>query len=83
MNSSNISEKPARGRSRLTPLLQAWRKLSDSAVAAGWDFSGEITDDEDSENSDEDFELRMTADTDDEDIAVLQAEVLEGEEEDE
>jgi hypothetical protein len=50
-------------------------------VAAGWNFSKETRNDEDSENSDEDLELRMTTDTDDEDITMLQAEILEGEDE--
>jgi hypothetical protein len=61
-------------------LLQSWSELSDSAVAAGRDFSEEISDDEDSKSSDEDFELRMTTDTDNEDIAMMQADILEGEE---
>jgi hypothetical protein len=57
-------------------LFQSWSELSNSAVVAGSDFS----DDEDSESSDEDFELRMTTDTDDEDIPMLHAEILEEEE---
>jgi hypothetical protein len=64
-------------------LLQSWSKRSDSVVAASWDFSEKISDDEDSETSDEDCELRMTTDRDDEDVAMLHAGILEGEEEDE
>jgi hypothetical protein len=60
-------------------LLPSCSELSDSAVAAGWNFSDEIRVDEDSGSSDEDFELQMTTDTDNEDIAILQAEILEGE----
>jgi hypothetical protein len=52
-------------------------------MAAGWDFSEEISDNEDSEGSDKDFKLRTTTDADDEDIAMLQAEILERKEEDE
>jgi hypothetical protein len=45
-------------------LLQPWTELSNSMVAAGWNSSDEISDGEDSESSNEDFELRMATDTD-------------------
>jgi hypothetical protein len=56
-------------------MLQSWTELSNSVVAAGWDYDEEMSNNEDSESSDEDFELRMAIDTDDEDIAMLQDEI--------
>jgi hypothetical protein len=50
-------------------------------VTAGWDYGEEISEDEESESSDEDFELRLATDTDDEDIAMLQAEIWDEENE--
>jgi hypothetical protein len=50
-------------------------------VAAGWDYAEEISEDEDSESFDEDFELRMATNTDNEDITMLQAEIWYEEEE--
>jgi hypothetical protein len=44
-------------------LLQSWNELSDSAAAAGWDDGDEISDDEESENWDEEFDLRMGIDS--------------------
>jgi hypothetical protein len=55
--------------------------LSNSLVAARWDYGEEISGGEDSENSDEDFEPRMATDTDAKDIAMLQAETWDEEEE--
>jgi hypothetical protein len=49
-------------------------------MVTGWDFSEGINNDEESESSDEDFELRMITDTDNEDVGTLQAEILKGEE---
>jgi hypothetical protein len=62
-------------------LLQSESELSDFVMAACWDYSEEIHNDEDSESPNEDFELQTTTDTNDEDITMLQADILKGEEE--
>jgi hypothetical protein len=59
-------------------MLQSRTELSNSVAPAGWDYGAEISDDENPESSDEDFELSMATDTDDEAIAVLQAEICNG-----
>jgi hypothetical protein len=53
-------------------LLQSWSELSDSAVAAGWDYAEELDEYEESDDPDDEFHLQMATDTDDEDIVALQ-----------
>jgi hypothetical protein len=66
-------------------LLQSWNELSNSVVTVCWDSGEKISDDEDSENSDENFELQMATgidtDTDDDYITMFQAEIWDEKEE--
>jgi hypothetical protein len=56
-------------------LLQSWDELSDSAVAAGWNYGEELDEQEESDGSDDEFHLEMATDTEDEDITALQNDV--------
>jgi hypothetical protein len=62
-------------------LLQSWDELSESAVAAGWDFGEMAEEDDESESgsSDDEFELAVDQDVSDDDVS----EITEAAEEDE
>jgi hypothetical protein len=54
-------------------LLQSWDELSESAVAAGWDFAEPAEEDEEgeSEGSDGEFELVVDPDVSDDDVPEI------------
>jgi hypothetical protein len=47
-------------------ILQSSSELSDSVVAATWEYGEELDDHNESDSSDNEFELRMATNTDDE-----------------
>ena len=51
-------------------LLESWEELSESAVLAGWDYGEEIDVGEDDGDSDREFKLSMSTESDDEENAV-------------
>jgi hypothetical protein len=63
-------------------LLQSWDELSDSAVAAGWDYGEDLDDDEETDDSEYEFRLEMATNRDDEDFIALQNDIEQNDEAD-
>jgi hypothetical protein len=61
-------------------LLQSWSELWESVVTSGWDYGEELGEEEESDDSGDEFELRMETDTDDEDFRSMQNGIGEEEE---
>jgi hypothetical protein len=55
-------------------VLQSWRELFDSAVAAGWDYGEALDEEEEDDAYDGEFQLQITTDSDDEDVMAMQNE---------
>jgi transposase len=51
-------------------LLESWEELSESAISAGWDYDEDLGDEDDADDSDDEFQLLMSTESDGEIEAV-------------